>query len=126
MNTDLAVANTTTRPELSARTAETLPKLQTSPVTVAPDLPDAAKVEAKKANPPSTKRLDEALAHLNDMMKKSNRNLSFAYDRAIINAVITVKDTITGEVIRQIPSESILRIAHSIEELKGLLHNEKI
>jgi uncharacterized FlaG/YvyC family protein len=36
---------------------------------------------------------------------------------------VTVKSTATGEVIRQIPSEAVLRVAHTFEALKGLLHD---
>jgi flagellar protein FlaG len=38
--------------------------------------------------------------------------------------VITVKDTHSGEVVRQIPDEALLRVAHNIEEIKGLLYND--
>jgi uncharacterized FlaG/YvyC family protein len=34
-----------------------------------------------------------------------------------------VRDTNTGEVIRQFTNESAVRFAHNINELKGLLHN---
>jgi flagellar protein FlaG len=37
--------------------------------------------------------------------------------------VITVKNSSTGEVIRQIPDEALLRVAHNIDDIKGLLHN---
>jgi uncharacterized FlaG/YvyC family protein len=32
----------------------------------------------------------------------------------------------TGEVIRQIPSPEVLKVAHSIDALKGLLMNKQI
>jgi uncharacterized FlaG/YvyC family protein len=35
-----------------------------------------------------------------------------------------VSNSITGEVVRQIPNEVVLRIAHSIEEFKGVLHDQ--
>jgi flagellar protein FlaG len=38
--------------------------------------------------------------------------------------VVLVKNADTGEVVRQIPNEVVVRIAHSIEAFKGLLHNE--
>jgi len=40
--------------------------------------------------------------------------------------VITVKNSHTGEVIRQIPDEAVMRVAHSLHDLKGLLLNEKV
>jgi flagellar protein FlaG len=38
--------------------------------------------------------------------------------------VVTVKNADTGEVVRQLPNEVVVRIAHNIEEFKGLLHNK--
>jgi flagellar protein FlaG len=47
-------------------------------------------------------------------------------DEEINRPVITVRNIETGEVVRQIPSEEIIRMAHSIEEGKGLLFNESL
>jgi flagellar protein FlaG len=40
--------------------------------------------------------------------------------------VITVTDKDTGEVIRQIPTEVVVRVAHSIEKMKGLLFDQSL
>ena len=60
------------------------------------------------------------------MMRSNGTNLNFSRDEALNQVVITVKSTETGKVIRQIPDETFLKIAHNIESLKGLLHNEEI
>jgi flagellar protein FlaG len=39
--------------------------------------------------------------------------------------VVTVRSAETGEVIRQIPNEVVVRVAHNIERVKGLLLNAK-
>jgi uncharacterized FlaG/YvyC family protein len=36
-----------------------------------------------------------------------------------------VLDTRSGEVIRQLPSEEVVRVAHNIEKLKGLLFDRR-
>lgn len=74
----------------------------------------------------SQRKLSEAIAHLNEMMRSNGTNLDFSRDEALNQVVITVKSTETGKVIRQIPDETFLKIAHNIENLKGLLHNEEI
>jgi uncharacterized FlaG/YvyC family protein len=38
--------------------------------------------------------------------------------------VVYVKNAETGEVVRQIPNEVVVRLAHSIESFKGILHND--
>ena len=40
--------------------------------------------------------------------------------------VVVVRKEDTGEVIRQIPNPEVLKVAHSIDALKGLLMNKQI
>lgn len=68
---------------------------------------------------------DQVVSQLNQQMQANNRNLGFALDRRINTPVITVTDKNTGDMIRQIPAESVLRVAHSIENLKGVLYNDQ-
>lgn len=70
-----------------------------------------------------TQAFDNVVAQLNQQMQINNRNLGFTMDRRLNTPVITVTDKNTGDVIRQIPAESVLRVAHSIENLKGVLYN---
>lgn len=68
--------------------------------------------------------LREAIQRLNDMMRESSRNLNFSMDEATDRVVITVKNANTGEVVRQIPDATFLRVSHNLENLKGVLLNE--
>ena len=70
--------------------------------------------------------LKAALNELNQQMAANKQNLGFRMDDAIHGPVITVHNTQTGEVLRQIPSETALKIAHSIDSLKGLFFSKKI
>jgi len=80
-----------------------------------------------KADPLEMQRqLDEALAQLNEQMKQSGRDLNFSRDPAADRTVITVRSSQTGEVIRQIPDATLLRVAHNIEKVKGMLLNERV
>lgn len=71
-------------------------------------------------------RLDEAIKALNDQMKNNGRGLKFSIDEAINRHIITVSNTLTGEVVRQIPTEVAVSVAHSIEDIKGLLADETV
>jgi flagellar protein FlaG len=75
-------------------------------------------VEAMRAN------LKDSIQKLNDNMRDGGRNLNFHIDDQVGGPVVLVKNADTGEVVRQIPNEVVVRIAHSIEAFKGLLHNE--
>ena len=70
------------------------------------------------------KNLAEAIQKLNDMMKDSGRTLSFSMDVKLGRPIVFVKNMANGDVVRQIPSEVVVRVAHGIEDFKGLLHNE--
>ena len=72
------------------------------------------------------KTLQEAVDRVNEQLRQNGRALNFSVDKASNRTVITVKNTESGEVIRQIPDETLLRVAHTLEELKGLLYNATI
>jgi flagellar protein FlaG len=70
------------------------------------------------------KSIKQAVENLNQQLKDNGRDLSFQMDETINRPIITVRNLQTGEVVRQIPNEEVVRMAHSIEEGKGLLFNE--
>jgi flagellar protein FlaG len=71
------------------------------------------------------KNLDQAIGQLNDNMRDGGRNLAFAMDEVLGRAVIVVKKEDTGEVIRQIPNEVVIKVAHNLDKIKGLLLNTR-
>jgi flagellar protein FlaG len=71
-------------------------------------------------------RLEDAISMLNERMRSSQKDLSFSVDKVAKRFVVTVKDQQSGEVVRNIPGESVLRVAHSIEALKGVLFEENL
>lgn len=58
----------------------------------------------------------ETVERLTDRMQALRRELNFSVDEASGRTVITVKDSETDEVIRQIPAEEALRLAERLEE----------
>ena len=77
-----------------------------------------------KVDPEKMKQnLDQAIRQLNDSMRDGGRNLAFAMDEVLGRPVIVVKKQDTGEVIRQIPNEVVIKVAHSLDKLKGLFFN---
>lgn len=92
---------------------------------------NAPKVQARKevqltVNPEVEQRkLDETIKKLNEEMRRNGMNLNFAVDKSLTRPMVVVRHSETGEVIRQIPNEAAVRMAHKIEELKGLLFNKR-
>lgn len=68
--------------------------------------------------------IQEAIDRLNQQLKDNGRDLSFQMDERIDRPIITVRHLQTGEVVRQIPTEEVVQMAHSIEDIKGLLFNK--
>ena len=67
--------------------------------------------------------LRQAIEEINHKLLSGGRNLGISMDEVLNTPVVKVMNTQTGEVVRQIPSEAVLKVAHTLEELKGLLHD---
>ena len=71
-------------------------------------------------------KLDEIVSHLNVKMEVRDKSLNFSVDEVSNRVMVTVTDKVSGEVVRQVPSEAILKVAHNIEALKGVLFDLNI
>nr|WP_269468549.1 flagellar protein FlaG [Alteromonas sp. ASW11-130] len=76
---------------------------------------------------------EAAAQQVEAFLKVQNRNLSFSVDEETNRSVVTVKDGESGAVVRQIPSEEVLRLAERIQDLQqdvgksvGVLLNNKV
>lgn len=96
--------------------------------------PQALKKVELSAPPTSNIRFDrsamerslrDAIKLLNDQMSSQTQGLGFHYDDTTKAPVVTVRNLETGQVVRQIPSSDLLRLAHRLDELKGILYNAK-
>lgn len=57
--------------------------------------------------------VEAAVAQMNEYIQSTQRDLHFSYDKAAGETVVKVLDRSTQEVIRQIPDETFLKLAHS-------------
>ena len=85
---------------------------------------DESRAEGGKHLEMIQKRLVEISASLNEDMKIRSKNLNFSIDKDTNRMVVTVADKETGKIIKQIPSEAVLKVAHSMAALKGILYDE--
>ena len=65
-------------------------------------------------------RVREAVEEINKELFKLQSELGFSVDKVANDIVVTVKRKESGEVVRQIPSEIVLKLAHNFEKLKGV------
>jgi flagellar protein FlaG len=63
---------------------------------------------------PSASEIEKAAKQIESYLKSVGRQLEFHIDESTGRTVITVKDSNTGEVVRQIPGEETLRLARAL------------
>ncbi|HEV8501478.1 MAG TPA: flagellar protein FlaG [Casimicrobiaceae bacterium] len=69
----------------------------------------------------SVQALKSAIMDANTALRAMNRGLEFELDPASGKLVTRLIDTSDNEVLRQIPSEEMLRIAEALDRVQGLL-----
>jgi flagellar protein FlaG len=107
------------------------PAAQTTAATAVPAVTPVEKVPAVKVEPlvdPDEMRanLEAAIDKLNEQVERNGRGLNFSIDEKLNRPIITVRSTATGEVVRTIPNEVVIKVAHNIEDIKGLLMDHKL
>jgi len=81
--------------------------------------------EGEKAQSMSRAEVQAAVEEVQARMDQMGTNLQFAMDKEAKDLVVKVTDKKSGELIRQIPSEDVLRLRKKLEEVTGLLFDEK-
>lgn len=68
---------------------------------------------------PPKSSLEKALESVNDSLKAWSTGMRFEMDEDAQRLVVTIVDSATGDVLRTIPSEAVLRVAKMIVQLQG-------
>lgn len=72
------------------------------------------------------KQLDETLEELNQRMQAWSTGLKFSMDEDAQRLVVSVVDTATGDVIRTVPSDAVLKVAKMIVQMQGQMVDTKV
>ena len=73
----------------------------------------------------SVQQVESAVSKISDFVQNFQRDLQFSVDKDSDRLVVKVVDSETQEVIRQIPSEEMLRIARSLDSSESLILREQ-
>lgn len=65
--------------------------------------------------------VNDAVERVRTQVQSLQRDLNFSVDDSTGQVVIQVLDGNSGKVVRQIPSEDILRLAERLDEMRSLL-----
>jgi flagellar protein FlaG len=77
--------------------------------------------------------IETAVSQISDFVQASNRQLNFSIDEGSSKQVVQVTDAASGDLIRQIPSEEVLKLSERLQDLQtevgtavGLLFNKQV
>ena len=117
-----AQARTEPKPKLEAP-EKTMPK-----VSVAEVAADAAegKVRSLSTLASVTESIDDAVEVLNEALSRKHTSAQIRRDEQLNRFLVTIKDKESGEIVREVPPEALLKFARNLEELKGILFDETL
>jgi flagellar protein FlaG len=91
---------------------------------------DAAKVATVKDEPKDAvteqDKLKMAVQEIEKFVQSVKRNLEFSIDEPSGKVIVKVIASDSGEVVRQIPNEEVLKLANSLNDASSLLFSAKV
>jgi flagellar protein FlaG len=91
---------------------------------------DTKRIEFVDVN---VRQIESAVSQLNEFVQSNNRQLDFSVDEGSNKQVVKVTDAQSGKIIRQIPSEELLKLSERLQDLQtevgtavGLLFNKQV
>jgi flagellar protein FlaG len=94
-------------------------------VSEAPAVKTAAESKDSEAAKLSIEQTRQSLEEINKALDTRSISVQFQIDPEYKDVLIKVVDQDSGKVIRQIPTEDVVRIAKAIDNLKGLLFTQR-
>lgn len=82
-------------------------------------------VEDESGKAPKNVDMNDAVERIRMQVQGLQRDLNFSVDDSTGQVVVQVLDGDSGKVVRQIPSEDILRLAERLDEMRSLLFEAK-
>jgi len=127
-NTQLAAAPVQHKPMPSpANTEPSVPAPVPVPSISSQELgrdAQALKGESIKQLSDNLKEVQAAVNTLNSAMRKAPTSLEFSVDSASQRFIVNVTNQDTGELLRSLPGDAILKFAQNLESLKGVLFDD--
>lgn len=98
----------------------------------AKDLLASAEIEKRESVDISAEQIETAVSQLSEFVQNNSRQLNFSVDEGSNKQVVKVTDSESGKVIRQIPTEEVLKLSERLQDLQtevgtavGLLFNKQ-
>ena len=104
------------------RAAPAPTKIDQTAVAVARQTADA-KAEIDK---PSNDQLKQSVDDINKALSSSSISVQFQVDPDYKDLIVRIVDQDSGKLIRQMPTEDVVRISKAMDNLKGLLFSKAV
>jgi len=108
-------------PTMKRQTASTDGVVEFRPLGSGEDMTQEQQAYQKGALEQNKEQLEELVEGIQAATKVMQRNLNFSIDDSTGLTVIKVTDGVSGDVIRQMPTEDALRLAERLDEMRSLL-----
>ena len=101
--------------------------LQNSPKTMPTARPAIAPgAQPGAAGKPGAGQLQQSLEDINKVLAGFSISVQFQIDPDYKELIVKVVDQDTGQLIRQIPTEDVVRMSKAMDNLKGLLFSQAV
>jgi flagellar protein FlaG len=125
MDMDMSVKLNLSYPAIPTPSSAAAPSA-TVPAVNSPAVATGSKDSSSSSSSDSdSKKLKQAVQDIQKFVQSIKRNLEFSIDKTSGRVVVKVIATDTGEVVRQIPTEEVLKLADSLSTAGNVLFNGK-
>lgn len=91
-----------------------------------PAVQAAADAKESEGSKPSAAQVQQSLEDINKVLTGFSISVQFQVDPDYKELIVKVVDQDTGKLIRQIPTEDVVRMSKSMDNLKGLLFTQPV
>ena len=110
-------------PASGAPLAETDSRTELSIATVAAQA-EEGRVKSLSTLASVTQSIDDAVEVLNQALSLKSTAAFIRRDEELNRYLVTIKDKDSGEIVREIPDEALIKFARNLQELRGILFDE--
>lgn len=82
-------------------------------------------VDSEAAEALSVDNIVKAIETTNVALQGANNSLRFQLDKSVKQPIVSVVDENSGKIIRQFPSEEMVRVSRNIDSLRGVIFDKR-